>query len=110
MVSDNTAVISVKNDSGERHVTNSFLRVVSNISLMKYTFLCSQAALFFGVDKLLDKCGIWLAEVTSFSGFQSPQLFLDDLIHIWKYGFEHGEVFHMVHSVHDKYAYRRSQA
>ncbi|KAH6837789.1 hypothetical protein C2S53_007609 [Perilla frutescens var. hirtella] len=55
-----------------------------------------EVALFFGVDKLLVKCRVWLDEVTSFNGIQSPQLFLDDLIRIWKYGFEHGEVFYLV--------------
>lgn len=78
--------------------------------LMKYTLTCSQAALFFGVEKLLVKCGTWLAEVTSFSGLQSPQLFLDDLIRIWKYGYDHGKVFSLVLKVHDKYVYRRSRA
>lgn len=82
------------------------------VSLITYEifFICSQAALFFGVDKLLVKCGIWLVEVTSFSGLQSPQLFLDDLIHNWKYGYEHGKVFGLVLKVHDKCVYRRSQA
>ncbi|XP_042012330.1 BTB/POZ domain-containing protein FBL11-like, partial [Salvia splendens] len=53
----------------------------------------NEAALFFGVDKLLDMCRLWLAEVTSYTGHQSPQLFLDDLIRIWKYGLEHAYDF-----------------
>lgn len=58
---------------------------------MQYTLICTQAALFFGVDKLLVKCRDWLAEVTSYTRSQSPQLFLDDLIGIWNYVFEHGK-------------------
>lgn len=58
---------------------------------MQYTLICTQAALFFGVDKLLVKCRDWLAEVTSYTRSQSPQLFLDDLIRIWNYVFEHGK-------------------
>ncbi|KAL1541370.1 BTB/POZ domain-containing protein FBL11-like [Salvia divinorum] len=53
----------------------------------------NEAALFFGVDKLLDKCRLWLAEVTSYTRHQSPQLLLDDLIRIWKYGLEHANDF-----------------
>ncbi|EYU38623.1 hypothetical protein MIMGU_mgv1a0009752mg, partial [Erythranthe guttata] len=48
----------------------------------------NEAALFFGVDSLLCKCRVWLEEVTSFKGIQSPQLCLDGLVHIWKYGLE----------------------
>lgn len=75
--------------------------VASFVSVLRIVYGCEveissdsfvplyEAALFFGVEKLLVKCGTWLAEVTSFSGLQSPQLFLDDLIRIWKYGYDH---------------------
>ncbi|KAL8505061.1 hypothetical protein ACS0TY_016319 [Phlomoides rotata] len=56
-----------------------------------------EAALFFGVDKILVKCKLWLAEVTSFKGLQSPQLCLYGLTHIWKYGLEHANDFILQH-------------
>ncbi|XP_075510046.1 BTB/POZ domain-containing protein FBL11 isoform X1 [Primulina tabacum] len=73
----------------------------SILSVLRFIFGChlditsdnfvtlSEAALFFGVETLLLKCQVWLNEVTSYKGFQSPQLCLDGLIHIWKYGLEH---------------------
>ncbi|KZV26458.1 hypothetical protein F511_35675 [Dorcoceras hygrometricum] len=48
-----------------------------------------EAALYFGIETLLLKCRIWLDELTSYKGSQSPQLHLDGLIHIWNYGLEH---------------------
>lgn len=39
---------------------------------------------------LLLKCKIWLSEVTSDSGIWSLQL--EDLIHIWKFGLDHGKI------------------
>ncbi|CAK9159572.1 unnamed protein product [Ilex paraguariensis] len=50
-----------------------------------------EAALFFGVEMLLLKCKIWLTEVTSLKGLSSLQLQLHELIHIWKFGLEHGK-------------------
>lgn len=50
-----------------------------------------QSALFFGVEMLLSQCWLWLSEVTSSKVSLPPQLQLDALIHIWKYGLEHGK-------------------
>ncbi|XP_073155674.1 BTB/POZ domain-containing protein FBL11 isoform X2 [Henckelia pumila] len=73
----------------------------SFMSILRFIFGChldvtvdnfatlNEAALFFGVEKLLLKCRVWLDDVTSYKVFQSPQLCLDGLIHIWKYGLEH---------------------
>lgn len=69
---------------------------------LKYVLICTQAALFFGVDELLVKCRLWLAEVTSFKGLQSPQLCLYGLTRIWKYGLEHGKIFYLVLEDYDK--------
>lgn len=52
-----------------------------------------QGALFFGVDTLLLKCKIWFSELISSKGPLSLQIQLDDLIHIWDFGLEHGEHF-----------------
>ncbi|KAL9150131.1 hypothetical protein ABFS82_12G149400 [Erythranthe guttata] len=63
-----------------------------NVEISSDNFIpLNEAALFFGVDSLLCKCRVWLEEVTSFRGIQSPQLCLDGLVHIWKYGLEHVE-------------------
>lgn len=64
-----------------------------SIRISEIALIYKQAALFFGVDSLLIKCRVWFDEVTSFRGSQSPQLCLDDLIHFWNYGLEHGKVF-----------------
>ncbi|KAL2509220.1 ubiquitin-protein ligase [Forsythia ovata] len=57
-----------------------------------------EAALFFGVETLLLKCHVWLNELTSFKGLQSPELGLYDLVHIWNYGLEHANDFILQHS------------
>ncbi|KAL8036343.1 hypothetical protein ABFS82_12G149400 [Erythranthe guttata] len=65
-----------------------------NVEISSDNFIpLNEAALFFGVDSLLCKCRVWLEEVTSFRGIQSPQLCLDGLVHIWKYGLEHANDF-----------------
>lgn len=51
--------------------------------------LLYEAALFFGVEKLLLKSQNWLREVTSFDRYPHPQLQLDSLVAIWKCGQEH---------------------
>ncbi|KAL3532065.1 hypothetical protein ACH5RR_005586 [Cinchona calisaya] len=73
----------------------------SFLSVLRFIFRCSvdvtsdnfillyEAALFFGVEMLLSHCWLWLDEVTSSKGSLPPQLRLDVLIHIWKYGLEH---------------------
>ncbi|KAI3447487.1 hypothetical protein Pfo_004152 [Paulownia fortunei] len=79
--------------------------VESFVSVLRVIFGCpveissdnfiplNEAALFFGVDVLLFKCRVWLDEVTSFRGVRPPQLCLDGLIHIWKFGLEHANDF-----------------
>lgn len=49
-----------------------------------------QGSLYFGVEKLLSKCKTWFFEATSLKGLL--QIELDDLIHIWNFGLEHGKV------------------
>lgn len=72
----------------------------SLLSLLRFTFGCSldltsenflplyEAALFFGVDKLLLVCRSWLDYVTSEVRIRPPQLRLEDLVLIWDYGRE----------------------
>lgn len=43
------------------------------------------------MDSLLSRCHLWFDQVTSSRVGESPQLNLDDLIHIWIYGVEHGK-------------------
>ncbi|KAL3646853.1 hypothetical protein CASFOL_009397 [Castilleja foliolosa] len=72
------------------------LRVIFGhpMEISSYNFIpLNEAALFFGVDILISKCQVWLDEVTSFSGLREPQLSLDSLIQIWKYGLEHENDF-----------------
>lgn len=50
-----------------------------------------QAALYFGVEMLLVQLNSWLSEV---SLSEDPGLFqiqLEDMIHIWDFGLEHGK-------------------
>ncbi|XP_055807426.1 BTB/POZ domain-containing protein FBL11 isoform X3 [Solanum dulcamara] len=72
----------------------------SLLSMLRFIFGCSmdltsenflplyEAALFFGVDKLLLVCRSWLDYVTSEVRIWPPQLCLEDLVHIWDYGRE----------------------
>ncbi|VVB02306.1 unnamed protein product [Arabis nemorensis] len=52
-----------------------------------------EAALFFGVEKLLSKCQNWLSVLSSSKDPASPRLELFDLIHIWSFGLEHAGEF-----------------
>ncbi|PSR98499.1 BTB/POZ domain-containing protein [Actinidia chinensis var. chinensis] len=52
-----------------------------------------EGALFFGVEMLLSKCKSWLIDATSSKGLCSPQIQLEDLIHIWRFGIEHANDF-----------------
>ncbi|KAK6152320.1 hypothetical protein DH2020_014955 [Rehmannia glutinosa] len=70
---------------------DSLVEVLVEISPDNFIPL-NEAALFFGVDILLLKCRVWLDELTSFRGLRQPQLSLDSLIQIWKYGMEHGKM------------------
>lgn len=54
--------------------------------------LIMQGALYFGVETLLLNCITWFSEVSSSNGFGSLQIQLDDLIYIWKFGLERGEL------------------
>lgn len=54
--------------------------------------LIVQGALYFGVETLLLNCITWFSEVSSSNGFGSLQIQLDDLIYIWKFGLERGEL------------------
>ncbi|XP_059463633.1 BTB/POZ domain-containing protein FBL11 isoform X2 [Corylus avellana] len=47
-----------------------------------------EGALYFGVERLLLKCRVWFSEVSSSEDSGSPQIQLDDLIHIWRFGLE----------------------
>ncbi|XP_016543186.1 BTB/POZ domain-containing protein FBL11 isoform X2 [Capsicum annuum] len=72
----------------------------SLLSLLRFTFGCSldltsenflplyEAALFFGVDKLLLVCRSWLDYVTSEVRIRPPQLRLEDLVLIWDYAID----------------------
>ncbi|KAJ8533886.1 hypothetical protein K7X08_007210 [Anisodus acutangulus] len=69
----------------------SMLRFISGCSLdlTSENFLpLYEAALFFGVEKLLLVCRSWLGYVTSEGWIWPPQLCLEDLVHIWEYGRE----------------------
>ncbi|XP_059646730.1 BTB/POZ domain-containing protein FBL11 isoform X2 [Cornus florida] len=52
-----------------------------------------EGALYFGVETLLSKCKVWLSDVTSSKELCSPQVKLDDLIHIWNFSLEHANDF-----------------
>lgn len=51
-----------------------------------------QAALYFGADTVLLKCKYWFSEVALSKGPGLPEIQLDDLIHIWNFGLEHGKI------------------
>lgn len=57
----------------------------------KILVLIFQGALYFGVERLLLKCKVWFSQVSSSKDSRSPQIQLDDLIHIWRFGLECGE-------------------
>lgn len=63
--------------------------------------LIFQGALYFGVERLLLKCRVWFSEVSSSEDSGSPQIQLDDLIHIWRFGLECGEDLSDVYTVSD---------
>ncbi|XP_075103270.1 BTB/POZ domain-containing protein FBL11-like isoform X2 [Nicotiana tabacum] len=77
----------------------------SLLSMLRFLFGCSldltsenflplyEAALFFGVEKLLLVCRSWLNYVTSEGRIRPPQLHLGDLVHIWEYGRENATDF-----------------
>ncbi|KAJ7976084.1 BTB/POZ domain-containing protein FBL11 [Quillaja saponaria] len=67
-----------------KHIYGCPLNVTSNKFLPLY-----EGSLFFGVETLLLKCNRWFSEVSSSHEFGSPQIQLDDLIEIWKFGLEH---------------------
>ncbi|CAH2059086.1 unnamed protein product [Thlaspi arvense] len=46
------------------------------------------AALFFGVERLISKCKSWLSMLASSSDPATPQLELSDLIQMWSFGLE----------------------
>ncbi|KAK4345635.1 hypothetical protein RND71_035811 [Anisodus tanguticus] len=76
----------------------SMLRFISGCSLdlTSENFLpLYEAALFFGVEKLLLVCRSWLDYVTSEGWIWPPQLCLEDLVHIWEYGRENGNNINM---------------
>ncbi|XP_027768074.1 BTB/POZ domain-containing protein FBL11 isoform X2 [Solanum pennellii] len=72
----------------------------SLLSMLQFIFGCSldltsenflplyEAALFFGVDKLLLVCRSWLDYVTSEVRIWPPELCLEDLVHIWDYAID----------------------
>lgn len=69
-----------------RHFTKSMLPV-----------LHFQGALYFGVEMLLTRCKTWFSNVASSE--VPPQIQLDDMIYIWSFGLEHGEILSEITSM-----------
>ncbi|KAK7284889.1 hypothetical protein RJT34_19643 [Clitoria ternatea] len=70
------------------------------VEILKHMFGCQlnitldnflplyECALYFRVETLLLKCETWLTEVFSRERFQSTRVQMEDLIQIWKFGWE----------------------
>lgn len=48
-----------------------------------------QAALYFGLEGLVFKCRTWFSDIIMMERLSS-QLELDEMIHFWEFGLEHG--------------------
>ena len=52
-----------------------------------------QAALYFGVDRLVLECKTWFCDIMCKQGLSSEELELDDFVQLWDFGLEHGMPF-----------------